>query len=100
MNLDDLYTEFRVEEQDLRILKGIVTDKLISKEFIGSYDHTLFMGDSQDFAEIAFNYIRDYDAMPSQRVMLETAPSKSELITYVWDELDRMDHNEKDFKYD
>ena len=100
MNLDDLYTEFRVEEQDLRLIKALVTDKMASKEFVDSYDHTLFLGDSQDFAEIVFNYIKRYDSSPSKRVMLEIDPEKTDLINFVWSELDKVEHNANDFKYD
>ena len=104
-DLYDLYEEepFRIEEQDLRILKAITTDGVITREFCASYDHNLFVGDAKAFAQKVISYYKGYSALPTRRVMLEISESNPILqseINFVWDKLDGMEHNSSEFKWD
>ena len=48
-----------MEELDLKILKGILTDKVNALTFAHRYDHTLFDEDSERFAKLVIDYIKN-----------------------------------------
>jgi len=103
--LDDLYEEntYRVEEQDLRILKAIISDEAAAREFAASYDYTLFIGDAKPFAKKVIDYYKGYLKPPTRRVMLEIAgvdETLKEEINYIWDEIDRVEFNNSEFHWD
>ncbi len=96
-------TEIRIEEQDLRVLRGILTDRSIGTEFVNIYDHNLFIGDAQRFAKETLNYIKAYRSPPTRRVMLEHNSSDDrfcEIINYVWNSFNDFEFNSNEFKYD
>lgn len=109
---DDLYEEsepelpesgLRIEEQDLRILKAIVSDDAVAREFIANYDHNLFVGNAKPFAKKVIDYYIGYHTLPTRRVMTEIAGADVSLkteIEFVWDELDRVEYNASEFRWD
>lgn len=102
---DDLYGESgpRIEEQDLRILKALVSDDAVTREFVANYDHNLFMGDAKPFAQKVLSYYIGYHTLPTRRVMMEIAGEDQALrteIEFAWDELDRVEYNASEFKWD
>ena len=104
-NQDDLYDLelFTIEEQDLRILKAIVSDDAVAREFVNSYDHDIFVGDAKPFAQKVISYYRRYHTRPTRRVMLETVNSDQGLkdeICLVWDKLDNIEYNASEFLWD
>lgn len=102
---DDLYEEpsFRIEEQDLRILKAITSDEAVAREFTANYDHNLFIGDAKQFAQKVISYYIGYRTLPTRRVMMEIAGDDQTLkteIEFAWDELDRIEYNASEFRWD
>ena len=103
---DDLsYNEetYHVEDQDLRILKGIISSERSGKEFAGSYTHDLFLGDSKDVAKVVLDYIRAYKSTPTKRTLLDfcqSEPKISDKIEYVWGLLDNVEYDVIEFNYD
>lgn len=105
LNLDTeaLYEEGpRVENQDLRLLKALVSDDNAARELSYTYDHTLFIGDARSFAESAFGYYKTYNQRPTERVMLEYAKESNsfEQFEEIWNKLKIVDYNPSEFKYD
>lgn len=106
--LADLYQEgqeepeTRVEDQDLRVLKAIVSDQEIARSWASSSDSKVFIGDAVPFAEHALKCYRKYDALPTRRIMLERV-GKSELaetFSDIWDQLERIEYNRNEYNYD
>jgi len=103
--LDDLYQEDElvVEEQDLRIIKGIVTEHEIAREFASSTDNRLFMGDARAFADSAIAYYKKFNSLPTRRVMMElteASPDLNDATSEIWDRLDRVEFKKSEFNYD
>ena len=104
-DLKDLYDEheLRIEEQDLRILKAILNDDAAAREFASAYDHTIFVGDAESFAQKVISYYKGYRKPPTRRIMLEIAGNDASLkeeINCVWDELDKLDYSPSEFRWD
>lgn len=102
---DDLYEEreLRLEDQDLRLLKGILTNQKSARDFVSVYDHNLFVGDAQNFAKAAISYYKNYGTMPTRRVMLDSlksSPTFYEEVEYVWNILDNVECDKAEFNYD
>jgi replicative DNA helicase len=96
-------TELRLEEQDLRLLKTILTDPLSGVEFANTYDEKLFLGDARWFAKSALAYIKAYRSLPTRRVMLEhfkDDAQKKDIVATVWDSALAADASLSEFKYD
>jgi len=109
MSIEDIANEFyeekevRVEEQDLRLLKALVSDDQAARELINSYDSRLFVGDAKPFAEKAVNYFKNYSQLPTRRVMIDSAREDNcffEECEQIWDRLDNIDFNKSEFSYD
>jgi len=95
--------DIRVERQDLRLLKAIVTDKTVAREFVSTFDYTLFMYDAKPFAKLAMDHIKAYKSPPTRRTMLESASGPNELkekLNLIWDQLDEAEFNRDEFEYD
>lgn len=110
-NLDDLdingefyeEKEIRVEEQDLRLLKALVSDDTAARELSNVYDHSLFMGDARPFAEKAMGYFKTYKQLPTKRVMLDQAKESNsffEEFEQIWDQLEGAEYQSAEFHYD
>lgn len=92
----------RLEEQDLRILKNILSSSLQANEFAGLYDHTLFIGGCLDFAKNVLSYVKMYKSPPTLKVLLEHAVSedaKSKIAT-IWEEIQNVESDPNEFRYD
>lgn len=95
--------EFRVEEQDLRILKGILTSKEKAKEFVNIYDESLFIGDAKRFAKALISYVKAFKDIPTKRTLTEEAKDDLELvenIDFIYEELEKIQFNKQEFDYD
>lgn len=96
--LDD-EEDFLIEDQDLRIIKGIISDPHIAKDFAISNNANLLFGDAKNFASLALDFYNKFDTLPSRRTMMESF-GESNSISKVWDLLDQVDFNKSDFKFD
>lgn len=95
--------ELRLEEQDLRILKTILSEPLIAVDFAGTYDESIFVGHAKRFAKAVLSYIKAYKVPPTKRVMLEhfsDNPSIVEEVNAVWDAVQDVQATPLEFKYD
>lgn len=86
----------RLEEQDLRLLKALVSDDNAARQIAAAYGSELFVGDAAPFADAAISYFKTYNNLPTRRVMLDESP----VFEYIWDELDRINYNKSEFSYD
>jgi replicative DNA helicase len=93
-------SDYILEDQDVRILKGILSDNSVAREFAGTYDHSLFFGSAKDFAKKVIEYIRQYKSLPTKRVLVEKYPSESDSIEFVWDKVGEAEYNSEEFRYD
>ena len=94
---------YRFEDQDLRILKALVTNKLTAIKFTNSYDHEIFFGDAKAVGETIIEYVKAYKSIPTRRVLLDLHKKDQELhnkIDHAWELLSEIDHNESEFEYD
>ena len=88
--------DYYVEEQDLRLLKAIVSDDNAARQMSSVYGSNFFIGDAKDFANVALDYFKSYKAPPTRRVMQEYSPKFDD----IWDELDKINYNKSEFSYD
>jgi len=99
--LDELYQEYVLEDQDVRLLKAMVSDEAVAEELSNAYDSSLFMGSAQEFAQQARSYYVNYGTLPTRRVMLELADSsKLDEINYIWDAIDQCSYSKSEFAFD
>jgi replicative DNA helicase len=92
-----------MEELDLKILKGIINDKVNSLTFVYKYDHTLFDEDSGRFAKLVLDYTKHFRAPPTRRTLIDRHKHNSHLVTLIndsWDEIDELDYSISEFHYD
>lgn len=95
--------ELRLEEQDLRLLKNIITNPQIGIEFANTYDHTLFIGDSSSFAKAVIDYVKTYRAIPTKRVLLDQHQSNQSFchdINEIWNEIENVQITSSEYRYD
>jgi len=95
--------EYQLEDQDLRLLKGILSSERAGKEFANTYTHELFIKDSIDFAKYVLDYIKTFKTIPTKKTLLDfckTNPSSQDRIEYVWGELDKIEYDIIEFNYD
>ena len=92
-----------LEELDLKILKAITTDKISALTFCHKYDSDVFDDDSRRFAKLTLDYIKHFHAPPTRRTLLDRHRNSTNLadtINTVWDELDGITYDVKEFNYD
>jgi len=92
-------------ELDLMILKALVTNKKHALDFANECDPKLFSTEVWNFANLAVGYIRTYKELPTQRVMVEKLAKGNnekliEHVRKVWDQLDRVNYNVREYKHD
>ena len=90
---------------DLVILKALTTNKKHALDFAIEQDPKLFSSEMWHFAHLLVGYIRTYKDIPTQRVMVErlTKSNSEKLIdpiNKVWDQLDKLSYNDREYKYD
>lgn len=92
-----------MEELDLKVLKGILTDKVNALTFAHRYDHTLFDEDSERFAKLVIDYIKHFRTPPTKRTLIDRHKNNShitDIIEGAWDEVDAVESNAYEFQYD
>jgi replicative DNA helicase len=92
-----------MEELDLKVLKGIITDKVNALTFTYRYDSTLFDEDSERFAKLVLDYIKHFRAPPTKRTLIDRHKNNShitDLIENAWDEVEAVESNAYEFQYD
>jgi replicative DNA helicase len=92
-----------IEELDLRILKTLVSDKVIALTFTSRYDHSLFDQDTQRFAKLIIDYTKHYRSPPTKRTLLEQHGKNQNLATIIedsWAEIDELNYDTKEYPYD
>lgn len=93
-------------ELDLVILKSIIINKKNALEFAGECDTKLFSTDVWYFANLIVGYVRTYKDVPTLRIVTERLSVKNgnekllENIKKIWDHLDKLPYNEKEYKHD
>jgi replicative DNA helicase len=92
-------------ELDMVILKSLVTSKKHALDFANECDPKLFATEVWNFANLAVGYIRTYKELPTQRVMVEKLAKGGndkliEHVRKVWDQLDRINYDTKEYKHD
>lgn len=93
-------------ELDLVILKHIISNKNNALDFINECDTNLFNPEVWNFSKIVVNYIKSYRNVPTLRVIEEKlGKSKGndkliETVRKIWDQLDKTEVNEKEYKFD
>ena len=90
---------------DLVLLKTFITNKKYAIEFSNEGDVKLFSPDLYKFANLIKNYIKIYQELPTKRVILERAaksdsPSVQEYISEVWDKIEEISYDDKEYKHD
>jgi len=91
------------EELDLKILKGILTDKVNALTFSYRYDHTLFDEDIQNFAKLVLDYTKHFRSPPTKRTLIERHKNNAALTAIIdsaWDEIDGTDYDSTEFNFD
>jgi replicative DNA helicase len=92
-----------IEELDLKILKGILADKVQANTFAYRYDHTLFDESAERFAKLVLDYIKTFRAPPTKRTLLDRHQNNAhliELIEKVFGELDTVEYDQIEYAYD
>jgi replicative DNA helicase len=91
-----------IEEQDIRILKGILISEKNGREFVSKYDSSLFVGHGREFAKLVLDYYNEYKCFPTKNTLMEKY-GKGELagrIDYIFDQIDNYEYNEVEFNFD
>ena len=60
-----------IEDLDLRVLKGILFDKVNALTFVYKYDYDLFSDNVQKFAKATSDYIKTFRAPPTSKTLKE-----------------------------
>lgn len=92
-----------MNELDLSILKTLVTNKKHALDFVNECDDKLFDTSVWNFANIIVNYLRTYKELPTLRVLEERLTKQqglSDMVKRVWGQIDQLQYNDKEFKYD
>lgn len=104
---DQLYNlpenEIRVEEQDLRLVKHVLSNRIHALEFASTYDENLFLGDLKPLMREVIWYVKNYREVPTTRILLDKTQDNPELQNNFRDILEMVDHTEIDpveFCYD
>jgi replicative DNA helicase len=90
---------------DLLILKILTTHKQHALEFAAESDARLFNPEVWNFANLVVNYIKNYKDVPTLRVLTEKLSKGNndkliEHINKVWDSIQQIEYNEKEYKHD
>jgi len=91
------------QELDLIILKHILFNKKNALEFIHDCNEKIFVPDIWRFAKIILDYVRIYKEIPTRKVINERNKKNETLINYInqiWDDLDKINIDEKEYKHD
>ena len=98
-----IIAERLMNKVDLRVLKGLLADRSTAIQFAHSYDHSLFEGDNQKVGKAIIDYTKSFRSPPTLRTLLDHHKDNSGLsskIRRVFDEINSVDHDIKEFTYD
>ena len=88
---------------DLCILKSITTNKKQAIEFVNENSSSLFSTDYWTFANLIINYIKTYKDVPTLKIIsdkLSKNEKQLENVKKIWQELDSITYDKKEFKHD
>jgi replicative DNA helicase len=90
---------------DLSILRSITTNKKHALDFANEFDAKLFNPDTWNFAHLVIGYVKTYKELPTLRVITEKLSKGNnekliESVTKIWDQLEKIDYNDREFKHD
>lgn len=93
------------QELDLAVLKHILTNKKNALDFIHDCHEKVFTPDAWRFAKVVTDYVRVTRELPTRKVILERAKNQNnesfvKYINQIWDDLDKININEKEFKHE
>lgn len=94
-----------LNDVDLLVLKAITTNKKLALDFAAECDPNLFAPEFWNFAKILVGYVRNYKEIPTLRVMTERLAKGNndkliEAIKRVWEQLEKVNYNDREYKYD
>lgn len=96
-------TEIRVEEQDLRLVKHVLSNRINALEFTSTYNENLFIGDIKPLMREVIWYVKNYREVPTTRILLDKVQDNPELQNNFRDVLEMVERTEIDpveFCYD
>lgn len=90
---------------DLSILKSIIVNKKHALDFINDCDPKLFSTDIWVFANIVYNYIKNYKELPTLRTLTDGLQKggNEQLVNTIskfWKELEDFKYDESEYVYD
>lgn len=102
---DDLEYEEQVPfaEQDVRILKGILTDLNVGRDFAANHDPKLFQDKIQPIAKLIIDHIKLYKVLPTKRIILDKVgdnPDFLEKVNNIFDNFEYVEFDAKEYQYD
>jgi len=96
----DEYEDNSLQEQDLRMLKAILSNQRIALDFSTHYSSSLFLGDAKHLAEAILSYVKIYKDLPTKRVLSDKYPAIKNQIDNLYQELTNVEFEPQEFKYD
>lgn len=92
------------QELDLIILKNLITNRNNALDFVGECDSKLFAPEVWNAANVIISYIKNYKQVPTLNVLIDRLlkGNNDKLIDHiksVWEQLNRLNIDEKEFKY-
>jgi replicative DNA helicase len=90
-----------IPELDLKILKTIVSDKIVGLDFANTYNLDLFANDVKLFARHVLTYMKAYRNVPTRRVLKEWAgEAYVDEIDKVWNSIDALNYSTNEYPFD
>jgi replicative DNA helicase len=90
-----------IEDLDLRVLKGILFDKVNALTFVYKYDYDLFSDNVQKFAKATSDYIKTFRAPPTSKTLKENCKYLDiNLIDDVFEQIESYQYNLNEYTFD
>src|SRR5271165_4779545 len=92
-----------MQELDLVIIKHILSNKKNALEFVHECNEKIFSPDCWRFIKIILDHIRVYKEIPTRKIISEKNKHNETLLKYInqlWDNIDDISIDEKEYKYD
>lgn len=71
------------QEQDLRILKGVISDLKLATDFATHVGSDVFFGNAKIVGKVICDYVKTYKALPTERVLLDKYKKKADIIEQI-----------------
>ncbi len=91
------------DELELRVLKGLLSNKSDCVEFAHNCLDEMFSGKNRRFARAVVEYAKAYRAVPTKRTLLDRHQGNEDLcrvIEQVWYDLDLLEYDTQEYPYD